>query len=41
MRDSETILKFILQNIGVTGKIGVIGRSIGASMANHIAFNYP
>jgi len=39
--DSESILKFLLQDLGLKGKIGVFGRSLGGVMASHLAKNYP
>lgn len=39
--DSESILKFLVENLGVAGKIGCFGRSLGGTMATHIASNYP
>lgn len=39
--DSESILKFLVEKLGVTGKIGCFGRSLGGTMATHIASNYP
>ena len=41
MHDSESILKFIIKELGVKGKIGCFGRSLGGTMATHLAFNYP
>jgi dipeptidyl aminopeptidase/acylaminoacyl peptidase len=39
--DSEAMLKFLVEKIGVTGKIGCFGRSLGGTMATHVAKNYP
>ena len=39
--DSESILKFLVETLAVTGKIGCFGRSLGGTMATHIASNYP
>ena len=40
-RDSESILKFLIKDLGIKGKIGVFGRSLGGVMATHLAYNYP
>jgi len=39
--DSESILKFLIEDLGIKGKIGCFGRSLGGTMATHIACNYP
>ena len=39
--DSESILKFLIEEMGIKGKIGCFGRSLGGSMATHLANNYP
>lgn len=39
--DSESMLKFLVEELGVKGKIGCFGRSLGGTMATHIASNYP
>lgn len=39
--DSESILKFLIEDLGIKGKIGVFGRSLGGVMATHLAYNYP
>lgn len=39
--DSESILKFLIEELGVKGKIGCFGRSLGGTMATHLACNYP
>ena len=41
LHDAETILKFGIEDLGVKGKIGCFGRSLGGAMATHIAKNYP
>ena len=41
LHDSESILKFLIKELGIKGKIGCFGRSLGGSMASHIAFHYP
>lgn len=35
------MLKFLIEEIGVKGKIGCFGRSIGGTIATHLANNYP
>jgi pimeloyl-ACP methyl ester carboxylesterase len=39
--DSEAILKFVKEDLGIQGKIGCFGRSLGGTMATHLACNYP
>ena len=39
--DSESILKFLIKDLGLKGQIGVFGRSIGGAMATHLANHYP
>jgi pimeloyl-ACP methyl ester carboxylesterase len=39
--DSESILKFIIKDLGLIGKIGCFGRSLGGTMASHLANNFP
>lgn len=39
--DAESILKFITRDLGVKGKIGCFGRSLGGSVASHLANSYP
>ena len=39
--DSESILKFVIEDLGIKGKIGCFGRSLGGTMATHLARNYP
>jgi len=39
--DSESMLKFLVEELGAKGKIGCFGRSLGGTMATHIANNYP
>jgi len=39
--DGESILKFLIEDLGVKGKIGCFGRSLGGTMATHLACNYP
>lgn len=39
--DAETVLKFLIEEIGIKGKIGCFGRSIGGTIATHLAKNYP
>ena len=41
MHDSESILKFLIEDLGLKGKIGCYGRSLGGTMATHIANHYP
>lgn len=40
MHDAESILKFIIKDLGLKGKIGCYGRSLGGTMATHVASNY-
>lgn len=35
------MLKFLVEKLGVKGKIGCFGRSLGGTMATHVANNYP
>jgi pimeloyl-ACP methyl ester carboxylesterase len=39
--DAEAVLKFAIKDLGLQGKIGCFGRSLGGTMASHIAKNYP
>jgi pimeloyl-ACP methyl ester carboxylesterase len=39
-RDAEKVLAFIVDNLGIKGKIGVYGRSIGGITACHLAQKY-
>jgi homoserine acetyltransferase len=39
--DSEAVLKFLLEDLGIEGKIGCFGRSLGGTCATHLAANYP
>jgi len=39
--DAESILKFLIKDLGIKGKIGCFGRSIGGTIATHLANNYP
>ena len=41
MHDAEAILKFITEDLGCKGKIGCFGRSIGGTIATHLANKYP
>lgn len=35
--DSESMLKFLIEEIGMQGKIGCMGRSLGGTIATHLA----
>ena len=35
------MLKFLVEEMQVTGKIGLFGRSLGGTIATHIANKYP
>lgn len=39
--DGEAILKFLIKDLGMKGKISVYGRSIGGTIATHLANTYP
>jgi len=39
--DSEAMLKFCVEDLALQGKIGCFGRSLGGTMASHLAANYP
>jgi len=39
--DGEAVLKFLLEELGLQGKIGCFGRSLGGTMATHLARYYP
>jgi len=39
--DSEAILEFLIKQLGIKGKIGCFGRSLGGTVATHLANNYP
>ena len=39
--DGESMLKFILEEIGAKAQIGCFGRSIGGTIATHVANQYP
>lgn len=41
MHDAEAVLKFTIKKLGLRGKIGVFGRSLGGTFATHLAANYP
>lgn len=38
--DAESILKFVIKDLGLKGKLGCYGRSMGGTMASHIANHY-
>jgi len=40
MHDAEAILKFVVKDLGLKGKIGCYGRSLGGTMASHLANHY-
>jgi pimeloyl-ACP methyl ester carboxylesterase len=40
LHDSESILKFLIKDLGLIGKIGCFGRSLGGTMASHLANNF-
>ena len=35
--DGEAVLKFVIKKLGLKGKIGCFGRSIGGTVATHLA----
>lgn len=39
--DGEAILKFLIKDLAMKGKISVYGRSIGGTIATHLANTYP
>ena len=39
--DSERCLEFIIKDLGIKGKIGCFGRSLGGTIATHLANKYP
>lgn len=39
--DSERCLEFLIKELGIKGKIGCFGRSLGGTMATHLANKYP
>lgn len=39
--DAESILRFMIQQLGIKDKIGCFGRSLGGTVATHLASNYP
>jgi len=39
-RDAERVLAFVVNDLKITGKIGVYGRSIGGITACHLASKY-
>ena len=40
-RDGECVLNFLTEDLKVTGKIGVSGRSLGGIATCHLANNFP
>jgi len=39
--DGESVLNFLINDLGMTGKIGVYGRSLGGVVATHLAATFP
>lgn len=39
--DAERVLKFLIEDLAIQGKIGCFGRSIGGTIATHLANSYP
>lgn len=39
--DGESVLKFLIEDLGLKGKIGCFGRSLGGTIATHVANSYP
>mmetsp|Transcript_23876 Transcript_23876/g.36561 ORF Transcript_23876/g.36561 Transcript_23876/m.36561 type:complete len:170 (+) Transcript_23876:70-579(+) len=39
--DGEAILQFLIKTLGLKGKFGCFGRSLGGTVATHLAKNYP
>jgi pimeloyl-ACP methyl ester carboxylesterase len=39
--DCEHVLKFVLDDLKIIGKVGVYGRSLGGVVATHIAATFP
>jgi pimeloyl-ACP methyl ester carboxylesterase len=39
--DGESVLYFVTNELGIKGKIGVYGRSLGGICATHLAVTYP
>ena len=39
--DGESVLMFLLDELMITGKVGVYGRSLGGVVATHLAASFP
>jgi abhydrolase domain-containing protein 13 len=39
--DGESVLNFVLNEIQISGKIGMYGRSLGGVVASHLSATYP
>ena len=39
--DGEAMLKFLIDDLGLTGKFGCFGRSLGGTIATYVACNHP
>ena len=39
--DGESVLEFVISDLGIKGKIGVYGRSMGGVVATHLAATFP
>ena len=39
--DGEDMINFIINELMITGKVGVYGRSLGGVVASHLAATYP
>jgi fermentation-respiration switch protein FrsA (DUF1100 family) len=39
--DGESVLKFVVEDLMIIGKIGVYGRSLGGVVATHLAAKFP
>ena len=37
LHDGEAMLKFLVEKLKLTGKIGLFGRSLGGTIATHLA----
>lgn len=39
--DGESVLYFLINELHISGKIGMYGRSLGGIVATHLSANYP
>ena len=39
--DGESVVRFVAEDMGVTGRLGIYGRSLGGVVATHVAAQFP